>query len=142
MNRVRNALAAMAAAVVLTTPVAVALAVPALADSTNANVGFGRLYYNGSIVRTVVTPAGTPGQGVDALYAVAGQLAVTSAAPGDNYHGGRWAVYVVTWNVNVKAYLLTSDEAVLAAVDRGDITIRRMPGADFVCPVAGKVSPL
>jgi hypothetical protein len=138
-SRVAATVATAAAAVLAFAPLA--LAAPALADSSNpqgANVG--RLYHDGVIVRTVTTPTSQPGQGVDAIYpvanGVAGQLAVTAAAPGDNYHGGRWAVHVVTWNT--APYLLTSDEAVIAAAEAGQVTITRMPGADFVCPVAGR----
>ena len=61
---------------------------------------------------------------------------MTSVAPGSpGYHGGRWAVYVVSWNTS--PHLLTSDEAVAAANAAGEVTITRMPAADFVCPVAG-----
>ena len=111
-----------------------------MADSERAKVGFGKVFHDGDIVRTVATPTSMPGMGVDKIYPVVegamGQLSVTSAAPGDNYHGGRWAVYVVTWNVD--PYLLTSDEAVLEAEEAGDVTVTRNPDADFVCPVAGK----
>ena len=130
----RTALAAAA-----TVPLMLAVAVPiAQADSPHAAVGFGTLYYEGATVRTVVTPASIPGRGVDDLYAFPDgeQLAVTSVAPGDrDYHGGRWAVHLVTWNVS--AYHLTSDDAVLAAADAGDVSITRAEHADFVCPVAG-----
>jgi hypothetical protein len=111
----------------------------AQADSTNAIVGFGQLYYDGAVVRTVATPTSQPGAGTDAIYAFPddkadGQLSITSVAPGDqDYHGGRWAVYVVEWNVT--PYLLTSDAALLAAAGAGDVSIARMPAADFVCPV-------
>lgn len=138
MSLARTALATAAAAVLGIAPIA--LAAPASADSPNAKVGFGKLFYDGSVVRTVATPTSQPGRGVDAIYpvvgGVAGQLAVTSAAPGDNYHGGRWAVHVVNWNTS--PYLLTSDEAVDAAYAAGHITITRLPAADFVCPVAGR----
>jgi hypothetical protein len=139
MNAVSRAAAIAAAAVLAFAPLA--LAAPAQADSSNPQgANFGRLYHDGAIVRTVATPTSQPGQGVDAIYpvanGVAGQLAVTAAAPGDNYHGGRWAVHVVTWNT--APYLLTSDEAVIAAAEAGHVTITRMPGADFVCPVAGR----
>ena len=137
MHRLKT-LVGMTAALVLAVPLSVAT--PAHADSDNAAAGFGRLYYNGSVVRTVATPTSQPGQGVDAIYPVVGgvegQLSVTSAAPGDNYHGGRWAVHVVNWLVT--PYLLTSDEAVQAAYAAGDIMITRVPEADFVCPVAGQ----
>jgi hypothetical protein len=133
--------AAIAAALALAlTPVAL-LAGPAHADSsTPQGANFGRLYYDDTVVRTVLTPASQPGKGIDPIYpimgGVTGQMPVSATAPGDNYHGGRWAVHVVTWNV--APYLMTSDEAVLAAAAAGDVTITRMPGADFVCPVAGR----
>lgn len=131
--------AAAAAAVFTLAPLAIAG--PAQADSSNPQgANFGKLFYDGTVVRTVVTPTSTPGKGVDPIYpimgGVDGQMPVTAAAPGDNYHGGRWAVNVVTWDV--APYLLTSDEAVLAAAKAGHVTITRMPGADFVCPVAGR----
>jgi hypothetical protein len=121
-------------------PLAVLAASPAAADSGNAAAGFGQLYHDGDVVRTVVTPTSTPGKGVDAIFAfssgVDGQLSVTSVAPGSpGYHGGRWAVYVVSWDTT--PHLLTSDEAVAAANAAGEVTITRMPAADFVCPVAG-----
>jgi hypothetical protein len=135
MQRIVTAFAAAGLALAFTTSTAPS----ALADSGNAAATFGQLYHDGEIVRTVVTPASIPGRGVDAIFAVsdgvAGQLAITSVAPGaPGYHGGRWAVYVVSWNVD--PYLLTSDEAVAAAQGSGDITVDRAPAADFVCPVA------
>ena len=133
-------IAATAAFFVLTVA-PLAVAGPALADSsTPQGASFGKLYYHDTVVRTVLTPASQPGRGIDPIYpimgGVAGQMPVTAAAPGDNYHGGRWAVHVVTWNTS--PYLLTSDEAVLAAAAAGEVTITRMPAADFVCPVAGR----
>jgi hypothetical protein len=124
----------------LAAPLAVLATTTAAADSGNAAATFGQLYHDGVVVRTVVTPTSTPDKGVDPIFAfssgVAGQLSVTSVAPGSpGYHGGRWAVYVVSWNTT--PYLLTSDEAVASAETAGDITVTRMPAADFVCPVAG-----
>ena len=59
---------------------------------------------------------------------------MVGVAPGDaGYRGGHWAVFVVTWNV--APYLLTSDEAVLAAAAAGDVTVTRNPAADFLCPI-------
>jgi hypothetical protein len=74
--------------------------------------GFGFLYYDGDVVRTVVPPAAMPKEGTDPLYPIEGgaegQLPVAGVAPGDRgYHGGKWAVNVVTWNVT--PYLLTSE---------------------------------
>jgi hypothetical protein len=139
MMNYRRRAGILAATAVLALPIATVS--PVHADSDNAAAGFGRLFHDGQIVRTVATPTSQPGRGVDTIYPVVGgvegQLAVTAAAPGDNYHGGRWAVHVVNWLVT--PYLLTSDEAVEAAYEAGDITITRVPEADFVCPVAGKV---
>jgi hypothetical protein len=100
----------------------------------------GLLYHDGDIVRTVVPPAAIPNGGIDPLYSVAngveGQLGITSVAPGDGpYHGGRWAIYTVTFNDGVTPYLLTSDAAVFAAEDAGDVTVVRTPEADNRCPV-------
>ena len=95
---------------------------------------FGELYYEGEVVGTVIPPARSPRQGRDNLYAIPNQLAVIGVAPGDRgYHGGHWAVNGVTWNVS--PYLLTSEADVLAAAMAGDITVTRMPGMDFRCPV-------
>ncbi len=137
MRRITRSLLVTAA----TVPLALGMGLPlAHADSANARVGFGTLYYEGETVRTVVTPTSTPGKGVDAIYAFPNmeQMPVTSVAPGDRgYHGGRWAVHTVTWNVT--PYALRSDDAVLAAETAGDVDIERVEEADFVCPVAGKV---
>ena len=110
--------------------------IPALAKGPK--VGFGELYYEGEIVRTVVPPAAAPKIGKDDFYGVMdgaeGQLGITAVAPGDkDYHGGKWAFHSVTWNV--APYLLTSATAVLDAAASGDITITRMPEADFKCPI-------
>ncbi|MEE9271541.1 MAG: hypothetical protein V3V49_14925 [Candidatus Krumholzibacteria bacterium] len=102
---------------------------------------FGELYYNGTVVRTVIPPAATPQAGVDNLYGitggVSGQLAVVAVvavAPGaPGYHGGLWAFHAVTWSTS--PYLLTSEVAVLAAQSAGDVAVQRIPGNDFKCPV-------
>lgn len=135
MHRTARSLLLAAATVPLTLGVGVPIA---HADSDRAAVGFGSLYYEGGTVRTVVTPRSMPGQGVDTIHAFPNveQLAVTAVAPGDrDYHGGRWAVHTVTWDV--EPYTLTSDDAVLAAQLAGDVTIQRAPEADFVCAVGG-----
>jgi len=115
-----------------------AVAVLAIAAIAIAKPGFGNLYYEGQIVRTVVPPAKMPNAGTDDLYAimggVQGQLAVVAVAPGAaGYHGGQWAFHAVTWNTT--PYLLTSAAAVLAAQGSGDVTIQRIPANDFKCPV-------
>ncbi|UCG51077.1 MAG: hypothetical protein JSW58_12860 [Candidatus Latescibacterota bacterium] len=103
-----------------------------------AQPGFGKLYYDGRIVRTIVPPAANPQMGKDNLYVVmggaTGQLAVAAVAPGDReYHGGKWAFHEVTWNTS--PYLLTSEAEVLAAESAGDVTVTRLPGNDFKCPI-------
>ena len=106
--------------------------IPALAKGPK--VGFGELYYDGRVVRTVVPPAANPKMGRDNLYAVPNQRAVAAVAPGDkDYHGGKWAVHTVTWNV--AAYPLTSEDEILAAYAAGDVMVTRVPEADFKCPI-------
>jgi len=114
--------------------------VTGVAGSAAAVTGKGLLYHDGNIVRTVVNPAPVPGGGTDPFYAVTngvgGQLGIAGVAPGDGgYNGGAWAVNTVTFNPGVTPYLLTSDEAVFAAEAAGDVTVTRVPEADFRCPV-------
>lgn len=105
-----------------------------MAAAEAARPGFGELWYEGQIVRTVVPPASSPKEGRDNLYAIPDQLAVIGVAPGDrDYHGGHWAFHGVTWNV--APYLLASEADVLQAAASGDITITRVPTLDFRCPV-------
>ncbi len=105
-----------------------------------ATPGFGNLYYNGNIVRTVVPPAEFPNTGIDNFYKVTngatGQLGIASVAPGaDGYHGGHWAVFLVTFIPDKTPVLLTSEAAVLAAQSAGTVTVTRNASADFLCPV-------
>src|SRR2546428_13419547 len=77
-----------------------------------ATAGFGNLYYNGSVVRTVVPPAAFPNTGIDNFYEVhggaAGQLGIASVAPGANgYHGGHRKSFFVTFKPEPKPVLLT-----------------------------------
>ena len=100
----------------------------------------GTLFHDGGTIRTVVTTSPIPNGGTDPFYAVtngaAGQFGIAGVAPGDGpYHGGAWALYTVTFNDGVTPYLLTSDEAVFAARDAGDVIVTRVPDADFRCPV-------
>jgi len=111
-------------------------ALPAMATTTT-----GQLFHDGAVVGTVVTPAPiAPGSGTDPFYKVtngaSGQLGIAGVAPGDGaYHGGSWQVFLVTFNPGVTPYLLSSDEAVIAAGDAGDVTVTRAGNADFRCPV-------
>jgi len=116
------------------------LGLPAAAQADTPPFVFpdGCCYLDGAVVRTVVPPAATPDAGRDDFYAVmggvAGQKGVVAVGPGSpGYHGGDWKFFAVTWNV--APYLLTSDEAVLAAAAAGDVTITRAPENDFKCPI-------
>ena len=106
-----------------------------------ATTGKGQLFHDGAVVGTVVTPSPiAAGTGTDPFYNVtngaAGQLGIAGVAPGDGpYHGGSWQVYLVTFKPGVTPYLLTSDEAVMAAEAAGDVTVTRAGDADFRCPV-------
>jgi len=120
----------------------VLLAAPVAA--TAAKPGFGKLFHDGDVVRTVVPPAAMPNRGIDDLYVVMGgvekQIPVAAVAPGDRgYHGGKWAFHAVTWSV--APYLLTSESQVLAAAAAGDATITRVPANDFKCPIQPQNRP-
>lgn len=112
------------------------VALPAMATTSK-----GQLFHDGVIVGTVVTPSPVAaGTGTDPFFKVtngaAGQLGIAGVAPGDGpYHGGNWQVFLVTFKSGVTPYLLTSDEAVTAAAQAGDVTVSRAPAADFRCPV-------
>jgi len=117
----------------------IALVLP-VASAFAATPGFGNLYYNGTVVRTVVPPAAFPNEGRDNFYKVtngaAGQLGIVAVAPGSSgYHGGHWKVFTVTFNSEITPVLLTSEEAVLSAQNAGMVTVTRNAAADFLCPV-------
>ncbi len=123
----------------LFTILAIALALP-VTSVFAAKPGFGNLYYNGMIVRTVVPPSAFPHEGRDNFYkvtnGVSGQLGVAAVAPGSgDYHGGAWKVFTVTFNSGVTPVLLTSEQAVLAAQNSGMVTVTRNAAADFRCPI-------
>src|SRR5215831_4861375 len=114
------------------------LAVPAA--SALASATHGKVFFNGQVVGTVVTPAAVPNGGTDPFYevsgGVAGQLGIAGDGPGSpDYRGGLWAVNVVTFTPGTTPFLLTSAQAVLTAQSRGQVTITRDPAADFRCPL-------
>jgi hypothetical protein len=122
-------IAAVAAAVVLV-----------LAGPAGAKTGKGQLFLDGEVVGTVVNSAALPHGGTDPFFMVtngaSGQLGIAGVGPGQpGYTGGDWAVHRVTFNAGVTPYLLTSDEAVEAAEDAGDVTVIRDSAADFRCPI-------
>ena len=118
---------------------AIALVLP-VTSAFAATPGFGNLYYNGTVVRTVVPPAAFPNEGRDNFYKVAngatGQLGIVAVAPGSSgYHGGHWKVFTVTFNSEITPVLMTSEQAVLSAQNAGMVTVTRNAAADFLCPV-------
>lgn len=110
------------------------------ASATASNAGTGSLFLNGATVGTVVPPAATPNEGTDPFFVVTngatGQLGIAGIGPGEvGYHGGHWAVTLVTFKAGISPYLLTSDEAVAAALAAGDVTETRASANDFLCPI-------
>ena len=117
----------------------IALVLPAT-SAFAATPGFGHLYFNGTIVRTVVPPAAFPNEGRDNFYKVTngatGQLGIVAVAPGSpGYNGGHWKVFTVTFSSGITPVLLTSEQAVLSAQNAGMVTVTRNAAADFLCPV-------
>ena len=122
---------------------AIALVLIVFSGSVAARAQFGELYYNGDVVGTVIPPAAAPMVGKDPIYPVfggaEGQLPVAGVAPGDkDYHGGKWAVHMVMFNMDVEPYLLTSEDEILDAYEVGDVSITRVMDADFKCPIQRK----
>ena len=100
----------------------------------------GKLFFNGEVVGTVVVPSSLPNGGIDPFFkvtnGVSGQLGIAGVAPGaPGYHGGAWAVSLVTFHGGVVPQLLTSAQAVLTAETAGLVDVTRDPAADFRCPV-------
>jgi hypothetical protein len=114
--------------------------IAALAGPASGEASKGQLFLDGAVVGTVVNSGAIPHEGTDPFYMVTngaeGQLGIAGEGPGDpGYNGGSWMVFEVTFNSGVTPYLLTSDEAVMAAEDAGDVTVVRNGAADFRCPV-------
>jgi len=129
LTKIASTLAAFAVALTL---------MPSLASADPP--GRGMLFLDGETVRTLGLPAAIPNGGTDPLFmvtnGVTGQLGISAVGPGlPGYHGGAWAVYLVTFTDPGSAYLLTSDEAVEDAESAGDVTVTRAPELDNRCPV-------
>jgi len=116
-----------------------ALAIPALpAFAQGLGPPGGTIYAHDVAYRTVGTPNDLPDQGpFNPIYVLGNGLgSVTNAAPGDpNFHGGRWEVRFVTFNVPPVQY--TNAEDLMAAANRGDITIGPV-ARYFECPLIRK----
>jgi hypothetical protein len=116
----------------LTAAMSVALAAPVGAKT------FDTIYAEGDAYRTFGNPARVDsGTGTDPIIAFSNfaQGGVAQFAPGEGSHGGRWAVWVATWVDPGDAHLLTDYDDVIELVDAGEITLQRMPDADFRCPI-------
>src|SRR5438128_6508118 len=116
----------------------IALVLP-VTSAFAATPSFGHLYFNGTIVRTVVPPAAFPNEGRDNFYEVTngatGQLGIVAVAPGSSgYHGGHWKVFTVTFGSEITPVLLPSDHAVPSAQTHGTVTLTRNPAAAFLSP--------
>lgn len=112
----------------------VALAVVAPAGAKE----FGTIYVDGVAYRTFANPARVdPGTGTDPIISFTNfdQGGVAKFAPGRGSHGGRWAVTSATWNDPADAHLVTSYAEALALEAAGDLTLVRVPEADFRCPI-------
>ena len=99
---------------------------------------FGTVYAEGEAFRTFGNPARVdPGTGTDPIIAFSNfdQGGVAKYAPGPGSHGGQWMVWVATWVDPGDAHLLTDFDDVMALVNADEITLVRMPGADFRCPI-------
>jgi hypothetical protein len=123
----------------------------ALAAAVVAPVGakdFGLLYAEGETYRTFGTPAHVdPGTGTDPIYTFENatnpdQFSVAQFAPGKGSHGGRWAVYHLTWVSAADAGTLITDYGSVSEpgtlawfVDQGRLTVVRDEAADFRCPI-------
>lgn len=122
---------------------AIALVLILFSGNVAAQAGFGALFFDGNVVGTVVPPAAMPMAGKDPIYPIMGgaegQLPVAGTGPGDtDYHGGKWAVHVVVWTMEIEPYLLTSEEEVMDAYYDGHVSITRVMEADFKCPIQRK----
>jgi hypothetical protein len=125
------------------------LAVMALAGPVGART-FGAVYANDAIYRVFGNAANVPdGTGTDPFATFNNstnpdQLGVAEFAPGSptGHHGGRWAVYRVTWTGGDPSTLVTSWSQLQSLVTGGQVTLVRDAPADFRCPVLGNREPI
>lgn len=126
--RSRRSLTALAATLLL----GLAIATPTAARE------FGTVYVDDLVYRTFANPARVdPGTGTDPIVAFTNfeQGGVARFAPGAGSHGGRWQVWMATWVDPAEARLVTDFDDVMTLVAAGDLTIERVEGADFRCPL-------
>ncbi len=125
--------ARLVAIAVLSPLLALAVAAPAVEARE-----FGTIYVDGIPYRTFANPARVdPGTGTDPIIAFTNfdQGGVALHAPGRGSHGGRWAVTMATWTDEADARLVTSYAEILQLAAAGELTLVRVPNADFRCPI-------
>jgi hypothetical protein len=116
-----------------------AMAAATLAATPVGAKSFGMLYAEGETFRTFENRARVdPGTGTDPIFTFENstnpdQLSVAQFAPGKGSHGGRWAVYHVTWISGDPSTLITSYEQLMDHED--EVVIVRDEAADFRCPI-------
>ena len=112
----------------------------------------GTIWADGIAFQTVATPTHLPNKGpkdgIFAFMGLDGQFSVAESKPGDqDYNGGRWQVYVLTYTEQgianfdadgdgVADYQLTDWESVQQHISAGDFTMSM--GPSFVCPLIHK----
>ncbi len=128
----------------------IVLALAAFAGPASAR-DFGAIYANDQVYRVFANPANVPdGTGTDPFATFRNstnpaQRGVAQFAPGltpGGSHGGRWAIYRVTWTAGDPATLVTSWGQLQALADTGRLTVVRDAAADFRCPVLGDPQPI
>jgi hypothetical protein len=124
----------------LTIAVAAAALLASVAVAPAGAREFGTIYVDGQAYRTFGTPARVdPGTGTDPIISFTNfdQGGVAKFAPGRGSHGGRWAVTTATWVDPADAHLVTDYDEILdlASGEDPQITLERVPEADFRCPI-------
>jgi hypothetical protein len=131
--------------IVLTTVMALALGAGAVSANNGKGPPHAGIYVDDVLYRTVGTPTdfsntGAPASSFDHIYALGTDangdpLAnVADAKPGDkDYNGGRWMVFLVTWNIT--PVQLTNDGQLMYYASQGWLDIGATPVAEFECPV-------
>jgi len=126
------------------------MAAMSLAGPVAAKRDFGSAYIDDAVYRVFGNKANVPdGTGTDPFAIFTNstnedQYGVAEFAPGSagGHHGGRWAIYRVTWTGGDPATLVTSWSQLEALESSGDLTLTRDEAADFRCPVLGNPQPL
>jgi hypothetical protein len=111
---------------------------------------FGTVYIDDLAYRVFGNQANVPdGTGTDPFATFTNstnpaQRGVAEFAPGSptGHHGGRWAVYRAAWTNGDPSTLVTSWEQLQSLLAADQLTLTRVPAADFRCPVLGNPQPI